>query len=516
MEVVKNIIEYIAIIMSAIILVYKTNLVLKYFQQSHYYFDSYKKTIRYYYFGKWQYFILGILAFVLFLDSWIVQVIYIVYLGLLLYFCLRKTDIIKLKTTPRIYRLYLTLLILGTIFSSTLLLLFDLPDLLSSLAIIIFVLPFLIFVSSLINHPIEKLISKYYQRKAKNILKKVNPLIIGITGSFGKTSTKNILYDLLKEKYITHATPKSYNTLNGVSLSINNDMTNNHEVVILEMGASRVGDIGDLVKLARPNYAVLTGVTEQHLESFKSIENILEEKMKIIESLDGNGIGFINGDDQLIASYKLKTEAKIIKFGTNISNDYYVSDIKIEASRMKFKIHFNNEFIEVETKLLGRHNILNILCAFAVARELGVKASEMEYQISTLEPVKHRLSIEESGGYTIIDDSFNSNKIGFINALEVLSYYPSPRVLITPGIVEAGVLEEEINYNLANKIVEVADEVILIETKASSYILKGLDDLGFKNLKVMDSFLVARKYVFDKYQKASILIENDVSDIYKI
>lgn len=516
MEVFINIIEYVAIIMSAIILVYKTNFVLKYYQQSHYRLSSFKKTIKYYYFGKWQYFIWGTLLFIMFLNFWYVQLIYVVYIIFLLIIFNKKKDIIKLRQTVRIYRNYFVLLLLGTIFSSTLLLLFDLPELVASLAIILFLLPVLILISSVIVLPVEKLISKYYQTKAKKKLKRINPIVIGITGSFGKTSTKNILYEFLKEKYITLATPKSYNTLNGVSLTINEELSNIAEVFIVEMGASHVGDIGDLVALAKPKIAILTGITKQHLETFKTVPNIINEKAKILESLSEDGLGFINGDDKLILSYNLKTKAKIITFGLNNNNDYYATDIVMDANKMKFTINFKKTSINVETKLVGKHNVCNILAAFSVANELKVGQADIKYQISLLEATKHRLSVDVVGSYTIIDDAFNSNIIGFNNALEVLDYYPEPRVLITPGIVEAGSYEEEINYGLAIKIKDVADEVVLIQTKASDYIKKGLVDLEFKNIVVVDSFKEAKKYVFDKFQKASILIENDVSDIYKI
>lgn len=516
MEVFKNIIEYLAIIMSAIILVYKTNFILKYYQQSHYHLSSFKRTTKYYYFGKWQYIIWGILLFIMFLDKWYVQLIYSLYLAFLLVVLLKKKDIIKLRQTARIYRNYFFVLVIGTIFSSVMLLVLELPELVASLAIIIFLLPLLVALSSVIVLPIEKFISKYYQAKAKRKLKKLNPIVIGITGSFGKTSTKNILNEFLKETKITLATKKSYNTLNGVSISINDDLNKNHEVMIVEMGASRVGDISDLVKLAKPKYAILTGVTAQHLETFKSIQNILNEKMKIIEALDSDGIGFINGDDKLIECFNIKTKAKIIRFGLNPNCDYYASDIVLDASGMKFNINYNKTFIKVETKLLGKHNIYNILAAFSVAHHFGVKASSIKHQISLLEPTIHRLSVGKLSNHLIIDDSFNSNIIGFQNALEVLGYYPNPRILITPGIVEAGSLEEEINYGLAKSIINVADEVVLVETAASRYIKKGLEDLEYNNIMVVDSFRDAKKYVFDKYQKASILIENDIGDIYKI
>lgn len=516
MEILKNIIEYLAIAMSGVFLVYKTNNILMFYQQAHYHFSSFKRIIKHYYFGKLQYFIFGILAFVMFLNLWYIAIIYILYIVFLLVIFFKRKGIIKLKQTARIYRNYITLLLIGTIISSTILLLVDLPELNSSLALIIFFLPFLVFLSSAIIYPIELLISKYYQCKSRKKLAKINPTTIGITGSFGKTTTKNILFEFLKDKYITLKTRKSFNTLNGLSISINEDLTKEVEVFIAEMGASRVGDISDLVNLVPLNYAILTGITSQHLESFKTVQNIINEKVKIIEALDENGIGIVNGDDKFLNSIHFDVKAKLIKFGFSSTNDYYATDIKLNKTEMSFTINYENKKILVKTNLIGRHNVLNILASFALAKELGVSDLELVEKIKTLEAPKNRLKIEKLGTHVIIDDSFNSNNVGFVNALEVLSLYSRPRILITPGIVEGGSLEAEMNYELASEIVKVVDEVVLIETKASMHILEGLKSLGFEKVVVLDKFVDAKKYVFEKYPKGTILIENDVCDIYKI
>ena len=206
----------------------------------------------------------------------------------------------------------------------------------------------------------------------------------------------------------------------------------------------------------------------------------------------------------------------MIKFGFSSTNDYYATDIKLNKTEMSFTINYENKKILVKTNLIGRHNVLNILASFALAKELGVSDLELVEKIKTLEAPKNRLKIEKLGTHVIIDDSFNSNNVGFVNALEVLSLYSRPRILITPGIVEGGSLEAEMNYELASEIVKVVDEVVLIETKASMHILEGLKSLGFEKVVVLDKFVDAKKYVFEKYPKGTILIENDVSDIYKI
>lgn len=516
MELFKNIIEYIVIFISGVILVYKTNYILTFYQQSHYHFSSFKKIIKHYYFGKKQFFIFGCLPFVFFLDNYVVGILYIFYITFLLILHFQNKNIIKLKITARIYRNYICILILGTIIASTLLLITNLPELSSALAIVLFFLPFLVLLSSFVVYPIEYLISLYYQKKAKKKLLKINPVVIGITGSFGKTTTKNFLFEFIKDNYITLQTKKSYNTLNGISLSINEDLTKEVEVFIVEMGASHVGDISKLCMLAKPKYAILTGVTYQHLETFKTIQNIINEKIKIIESLDENSLGVINGDDEFLKTVKINTKAKLIKFGFNETNDIYASDIKVDIEKMSFKINYKNKALLVTTNLVGKHNILNILASYAIANHLGIKDEEIVEKIASLTTPNNRLKIEKLGTHTIINDSFNSNNVGFVNALEVLGLYEGAKVLITPGIVEGGSLEFEINYSLAKHIVKYVDEVVLIDTKASRYIYDGLKEEGFNNVVLLNSFFEARDYVFEKYPKATILIENDISDIYKI
>lgn len=511
-----NFIEYLSITLSGIVIVYYCSSIMKYYQQSHYKFNIFIKVTRNYYFGRRNFYIWFIIPFIFYLNNLYVQIVYCCYLIFLIVNYLIQKQIVKLKFTSRIYRNLFSIVIFQTIFGTLTLYYFELNELVSALALNIFLLPSLVFISSILIYPIELLISSYYQSKAKLKLKKINPYIIGITGSFGKTSTKNILNSFLNENFITLASPKSYNTLNGISITINDLLDTNTETLILEMGASKLNDIKKLTKLARPKIGVVTGVTNQHIETFKSLNNIVNEKMQIIECLGDGDVGFINGDDEALKKYKIKSKAKIITFGFNSNNDYYASDLKVSNQEMEFTIISKSDKFNIKTSLLGRHNILNILCAAAISIYLGVDKKTIIYKASILEPTKHRLSIEKVNNITIIDDSFNSNIVGFKNAIEVLSYYDKPRILITPGIVEAGSLEAELNNSVVTEIASVFDEVILVENSASRHIYNGLLDINYNNVLFVDNFINAREYVIKRYEKASVLIENDISDIYKI
>jgi len=365
-------------------------------------------------------------------------------------------------------------------------------------------------------YPVELLISKYYQRNAKKKLFNFQTDIVGITGSYGKTSTKNFLFSFLKDKYITLATEKSYNTLNGVSKNINELLTSDHQIMIVEMGASHVNDITKLVKLSKPKYGIVTAVGPQHLETFKTIDNILNEKMKLIDSLPNNGVGIINGDNEYIKGYEIKSKCKIITFGMNENCDYQAEIIKASIKGIIFKIKHQGNEVHLKTRLLGKHNVYNILASFALAVELKVPIKDIIYQVSILESIPHRLSVERVGEFTLIDDAFNSNIVGFRSALEILKEENTVRILVTPGIVEAGHLEEKINYELAKEISQSCDFVVLLKTKSSSYIKKGLQDLDYKNLVEVEDVKTALVLIKQNYSSAVVLIENDISDIYKI
>lgn len=517
METLKNIIEYIAIITSITLLVKISFQTITYYQQSHYHLSSYKKIIKHFYVGNIiNTLILLIVVFIWFLNYWFIQAVYILYLIMILFFKYRQNSIITLKVTFRIYRIGSLILMINTIIATLILFWFELKELIASIGILIVLSPFILLVCSLIMTPIEMLISKSFQLRAKKKLKNFKTTIIGITGSYGKTSTKNILFSLLKRKYITFATEKSYNTLNGVSKNINELLTSSHQMMIVEMGATKTNDIQKLVKLTHPLYGIVTEVGPQHLESFKSIENILDEKMKLIDSLPENGIGIINYHNPYIRNYSIKSNCKIIKIGFDQDCDYYAYDIKGSSQGLEFKVNFKGENLSLKTRLLGSHHVINILCSLALAVELGIDYKTIKYEVNNLDPVENRLSISVNNSITLINDAFNSNHQGFKNALEVLNYFQSPKILVTPGIVEAGEAERKINYDLAEVIAKTCDFVILVRNKCSEFIKEGLNDLQYNQYLVVEKFTDAIAHIYKNYQNATVLIENDISDIYKI
>ena len=181
------------------------------------------------------------------------------------------------------------------------------------LAICIFLNPIMVFIAKVINTPIEKCVYYYYMNKAKKKLKSMTNLkVIGITGSYGKTSSKNILSDILNIKYDALPTPRNLNTPNGLMITINNHLDKFNDIFIAEMGAYVVGEIKELCDLVHPKYGILTRIGTAHLESFGSEENIIKGKFELIESLPSDGFAILNGDDEKQVNYKLKNKVRTI------------------------------------------------------------------------------------------------------------------------------------------------------------------------------------------------------------
>lgn len=508
-------IEYVSIICSVLLIIKISNETFQFLQQSHYNIRNSIKFIRHFYIkDKINYLLYFTIPIIFYADMLFAQIIYVVLSILILLLKYYKKSIISLKFTARINRVYLLLLIIYTTIGTVLSIFVKMPELLSTLTIISLLAVLISLLASILIWPIEKMIYLKFAKKAKEKLNAIDPIVIGITGSYGKTSTKKYLYELLNNDYITFATEKSYNTLNGVCMNINNKLDYNNEVFICEMGATQKNDIVDLCKLVKPKYGIVIEVGMAHLETFKTIENILEEKMKLIESLPSDGVGIINIANNYIKNYHIKNNCRIIKIGLDSDADYYASNILYSKNGLEFVCHTRNNSFKINTKLLGRHNVVNLLAAIAMALEFKVKIPIIQNVISVLEPVKNRLEIKTIGDITIIDDAFNSNYQGFINALEVLSFFNKTRVLITPGIVEAGSEEKKINYDLAKYIIKACDLVILVKNNASSAIKLGLDEVDFKNVIEVENFQEAYKIAIKDGK--SILIENDITDIYKI
>ena len=377
----------------------------------------------------------------------------------------------------------------------------------------------LIYVVALITNPIEEAVKKKYENEARKILSSYNDLIkIGITGSFGKTTTKNVIRDIIDEKYYTLITPASYNTPMGITRTIREHFKPIYEAFVCEMGADHVGEITYLMNFVKPKYGIVTSIGPQHLNTFGSLDNIIKEKMQEIELLSKDGVGIINIDNEYIRDYKINNTCKVVTIGIENKNaDYLAYDIKYSNKGTTFKVKLDGKEVNFETILLGSHNVMNILCGIALARELGLTNKEIVNGVLNIKQVEHRLEIKKINGYTFIDNAFNSNPVGCKRSLDVLSLMSGKRVIVTPGLVDLGKEENDDNYAFGSYMKDRADYVILVGEKNTEYIYKGLKESGYNmdNVFVVYSEKEAFNKVYTNFTiNDTILLENDLPDAF--
>ncbi|NLW41771.1 MAG: UDP-N-acetylmuramoyl-tripeptide--D-alanyl-D-alanine ligase, partial [Tissierellia bacterium] len=328
--------------------------------------------------------------------------------------------------------------------------------------------PYIINITANINAPKEKAINMGFYKTAQEKIRKMSNLtVVGITGSYGKTSTKFITSTILKERFNVQDTPSSYNTPMGLSKVINNELTDDKEVFVAEMGAYVKGEIKEVADLVQPDIGIITSIGPAHLESFGSIENIINTKYEIIESLNEDGIAVFNYDDENLKRVADSTKLKKYYYGFNdtINLDVYAKDVSVNSRGSTFTLVIK-ELGEIgcSTKMLGKHNIGNILAGCTVGYILGLTLEEIAIGVTKIQPVEHRLNIIDPGtGIIIIDDGFNSNPSGAKAALEVLNEFKTGRrFVVTPGMVELGEIEYEENKKFGTLMGEVADFVFLV------------------------------------------------------
>lgn len=430
-----------------------------------------------------------------------------------------------LVITARIKRLYFTMLLLYACAVLPFIINFNganLYEVYLLLGFLLYIIPFIIWIANIINKPIEKMVFNHYKRMAKNKLFQMNNLKrVGITGSYGKTSCKNALNDILNVKYNSFATEKSFNTMNGLMISINNKLDKFCDVFVAEMGAFKQGEIKEKADFIKPQYGILTTIGTAHLESFGSRENIQKAKFELIDSLPEDGIAILNYDDEYQRDYKVKSKCKIVWVSMKDKKaDVYASDIKLSNKGTKFKctFKFSGKSVELETKLLGSANVYNIIEAVALAYEFGLTLEQIAVGVKRIATIEHRLELRKfTDNITIIDDAYNSNPVGSKMAVDVLGMMEGKKIIVTPGMIELGEKQYDYNFEFGRQIAKVCDEVILVGREQTKPILDGLkkEKYNEENIHVINDV----KEAFPLIRKLSgkvtyALLENDLPDIF--
>ena len=388
---------------------------------------------------------------------------------------------------------------------------------------LVYVNYFVVMVANIINIPVEHQVFLYYKRKAKKKLKEMpNLKKIGITGSYGKTSCKNILNDILNVEFISSTTPKNYNTTYGMILTVNNYLDKFNDIFVAEMGAFQRGDIKKICDFVKPQYGILTKIGTAHLESFGSQENIQKGKFELIESLPSDGIAVLNRDDELQVSYHLKNKCRVIWIGIDSEDaDVRATNLKFDYRGTSFDCHFKGDknTYHFETCLLGKNNVYNILGALALGEAFGISKEKLIVGVKKVKPIAHRLELKKMGNINLIRDDYNSNPVGAKAALDMLKLMPGKRVIVTPGMIELGSREYELNLELGRQIAKVCDEVILVGEHQTKPIQEGLqlEDYPEKKIHIINNVVIAYQLLQQMKESGKnlyALFENDLPDQY--
>jgi UDP-N-acetylmuramoyl-tripeptide--D-alanyl-D-alanine ligase len=385
-------------------------------------------------------------------------------------------------------------------------------------------IPALIMVANAILWPAEKALQDSFVADAKRILKEVNPYVIGITGSYGKTGAKAALGELLTQSLAPTFWPKkSINTVLGITRTIRETMKPTHKYAVIEMGAYNIGSIKRLCEFTPPKAALVTAVGIMHLERFGSPENVYVAKSEIAQALPQDGILVCNGDSpnaRRMAREQSKATTLLYGFDQSAGPlDCYASDISFDPRGTSFVIHWKGKTYPGRTPLLGKPALSNILGAFTMACALGADPTYVVACMANLEPVDNRLVLDSKPGISYLRDAYNSNPTGFAAALEVLQALPAKRkVLMTPGMIELGDQQFEHNKRMAKLAAGICDLIIIVGPINREALLAGLREANCPEDKLV--VVDTRDEAFSVVQSRGaagdlVLIENDLGDLHE-
>ena len=379
--------------------------------------------------------------------------------------------------------------------------------------------------ANMLMYPVESTLRRGFLAKAQQRLRQSDTKIIGITGSYGKTSTKVYLAHILSGRFKVLATPKSYNTLMGICIVVNNDLDPDfgYDYFVTEMGAYVRGEIEEICKLVQPEIGILIAIGPQHLERFGSIENIELAKYELIEALPKNGIAAFNADDARVfkASQRPHPDTRLtVSVEGHASARIVAENIKHTVDGLRFEVvdRETDSRATFNTRLIGLHNVTNILLATAIARDAGMTLNEIAMRVATLKPEEHRLNQTVlPGGIIVLDDAYNTNPVGAANALQVLSLYENRRILITPGMVELADQQDAENEKLGQLAATACTDIVLVGRKQTEPIRRGVQSTDFDpaNLHVFDTIAEAIQWYQGMVRPGdAVLFLNDLSDNY--
>ncbi|MBI3582051.1 MAG: UDP-N-acetylmuramoyl-tripeptide--D-alanyl-D-alanine ligase [Nitrospinae bacterium] len=376
--------------------------------------------------------------------------------------------------------------------------------------------PFILAVGNVVSAPVERALQEGFKREARRRL--AGKTVVAITGSYGKTSTKEAVAHLLETSFPVFKTPGSFNTPMGLCKVVNESLEAHHEIIVVEMGATRKGDVRELCEIALPSVGVVTSVGSAHMETFGSEENTAAAKFELADALPPGGALIFNSDYPLARDKARGRPQKTATYGLEAGADFTPLNIRCDRDGTTFDLKTPAGFVEgVRIRPLGRLNALNVAAAFAVGTHFGIPPDRLRRAAATLPQTQARMELMENrGSYLVINDGFNSNPVGAASALETLSLFDGyKKILVTPGLVDLGPTQETANFEFGQMAATHCDMVLLINERRTRPIYEGLMKGGFPPDKaaVFPSLALARVFLKDAAdEKCVVLFENDLPD----
>ena len=275
--------------------------------------------------------------------------------------------------------------------------------------------------------------------------------IVGVTGSVGKTTTREMIFTALQSEKMVFQTQKNYNSQVGVPLTLAK-LSNRDEIAVLEMGMSNPGEMERLAYMIQPDVAVITCIGVAHIEQLKTRENICTEKMKIAAYMNSENVVFLNGDDSILMQYRDSMNAKVITYGMNENCSYRASDVHIEEDESVFTMFYPNGSIEVRLQAMGEHNVRNALAALAVADYYGVSIENAAKALQYFQG--QRQKVVKTPYFTMIDDTYNASTDSMKAALRVLRDMPGDgkKIAVLADMLELGEKTREYHQEVGREV----------------------------------------------------------------
>ncbi len=447
---------------------------------------------------------------------------------------LGRHQVKPLQFTPRATRIYAAALFLAALASAAAIFLAALTTptvgalVLAAIATALLLFtPELLGLANLLMGPVQRADNARFERRARRRLREFEPLVIGITGSYGKTTTKGCVAQVANLAGPTLPTPASFNSYLGVIRTINENLRPDHRTFVVEMGAYRRGDIAELCRLVEPRIGILTAIGPAHLERFGTLEETTLAKGELAEGLTADGTFITRADDARCREAAERARGAVRFFSPDPHPDAaaWAEDVRLDEGRSRFDLCLRRDGETVRhpvgARLLGRHNIANLLAAALVGIELGLAPEQIARALGQVTPPEHRLApiVNRAAGIVVIDDAYNANPSGAQAALEVLAAHPGRRrILVTPGMVELGDREEAENERFGTAAAGVCDLVVLVGEQAEP-VRRGLEAAGFpaEALRTVADSSGAERFLAQASRSGDvILFENDLPDLYGI